>query len=77
MIKAKGLAFSDLESKSAPAFKKIPTSSLVIFPAVTNTLKHITNIKDVLSLSKRPLLTYLYTWKVKYLIIISTLLDGN
>lgn len=34
-------------------------------------------MKVILSFSKRPLFTYLYTWKVKKEIIFLTLFDGN
>jgi len=44
VIKLNGFGFSDLASKSAPDFKNIPTSSLVIFPAVTRILNAIVKI---------------------------------
>jgi len=76
-MKLNGFYFSYLASKSAPAFKNIPTSSLVIFPAVIRILNTIVKIYAVLSFSNNPLFTYLYTWNVRYLIIISTLFEGN
>jgi len=43
-MKLNGFYFSYLASKSAPAFKNIPTSSLVIFPAVIRILNTIVKI---------------------------------
>lgn len=40
-------------------------------------MKHIIKINETLSFSNNPLLTYLYTKKVKNLIILSTLFEGN
>lgn len=77
VMKLNGLGFSDLASKSAPAFKYTPTSSLVIFPAVTRILNTMTKMYEVLSFSNNPRFTYLYTWKVKYFMMISTLFDGS
>lgn len=73
----RGLDLSCLMSKEAPDFKNTPISPEEIFPAVVWILKHIINKKAVLSHSKSPLFTYLYTWKVYSSIIFSTLLEGS
>jgi len=75
--KARGLALSVLISKAAPDFKKIETSAPLSLYAVTKILKHIIRIKVILSFSNNPLFTYLYTWKVRKAIILSTLLVGR
>ena len=44
VMKLNGLYFSDLMSREAPPFKNTFTSALVIFSAVTKSLKHIIRI---------------------------------
>lgn len=75
--KLNGLALSVFISRAAPLFNKIDTSLELILFAVYRILKHIMRMKVILSFSNSPLFTYLYTWNVRYLIMVSTLLAGR
>jgi hypothetical protein len=64
-------------SKASPDFKNKETSFPLIVVAVVIILNAIIRIKVILSFSKSPLFTYLYTWKVKNVIMFLTRFEGN
>ncbi len=72
-----GLGLTVLMSSPAPAFRKAPTSAPVSFLAVMSIFKQIIRRKVILSFSNRPLLTYLWTWRVMTLMINSTRFWGE
>jgi len=56
-----GFYLSALASNAAPLLRNSETSAPLIFLSVYLTLKHIIRINEILSFSKSPLFTYLYT----------------
>lgn len=72
-----GLGLAVLISSPAPALRKAPTSIPVNFLAVIRILKQTMRRKVILSFSKRPLLTYLWTCLVMTFMMNSTLFWGE